>query len=131
MRGNPLLNLRLLSTDYILPIQFFDTATEGEGFMTPERWLMYACLEDALQNIRQGIHVAASVRKQRLAKEAETWIDDNDTTWPFSFIPICHQLHIEPNHIRRLVRDVHAGKRTMKFVRTIMRNKGLNPNISR
>lgn len=116
-----------VATDYVMPSQFFNATTETGSFWNSERRLMYACLEDALNQVRLG--KSPQVRKQHLAQESVAWIMSDDCTWPFAFLTICHHLHIEPDNIRRYVRLFLSSDIPMTKTRATARNKGLNPNI--
>ncbi len=61
---------------------------------------MRAVLEDAIDCLRKQSRKSGR-RAQRLAQEAEEWLFDNDQRWPFSFVNICHVLGIDPEYIRR------------------------------
>lgn len=101
-------NLRLVATDCVMPSQFFSAATESNHFWSSERRLMYACLQDAIHQVSTG-H-SGSIRQQRLATESAMWIFNDDASWPFAFIPICHHLHIEPSRLRALVKQIQTGR---------------------
>jgi hypothetical protein len=62
--------------------------------------LMCAVLDDALTCFQQQL-VRRGQRPQRLAREAEKWFFSDDTHWPFSFVNICVALGLEPEYIRR------------------------------
>lgn len=117
-------NSHLVATDYMMPSQFFNAATETDSFWNSERRLMYACLEDALNQV--SYERSPDRRKQHLAQESVAWIMSDDCTWPFAFLPICHHLHIEPDNIRQLVREAQSGKRIMRYTHTSPRLKRLN-----
>jgi len=65
----------------------------------PECQLLWAVLEEALDTYMKYAS-ATGRRGQRLFKEAEQWIFQDDYTWLCSFRNICHILELEPEYIR-------------------------------
>jgi hypothetical protein len=104
----------LFQPDTLLPTQFFDRSrrrSEHEG----ERRLMIAILEDAVDVYRKQAN-ARDERGRQLFAEAETWIEDGDRSWLFSFQNICDVLDIDADYLRRGLRawkmrahDVRCG----------------------
>jgi hypothetical protein len=98
----------LLSFIDVLPDQFYDLqASLIDG--RPEAELMRAILEDALLCFQKGL-VRQGRRVQRLAREAEEWLFNDDTCWPFSFVSICAVLGLAPEYIRRGLRRWSQGR---------------------
>jgi hypothetical protein len=62
--------------------------------------LMRAVLEDAIDCFQKQVRKSGR-RAQRLAREAEDWLFKDDQLWPFSFLNICHILGIDPDYLRR------------------------------
>jgi len=65
----------------------------------PECQLLWAVLEEALGTYMKYVS-ATDRRGQRLFKEAEQWIFQDDYRWLCSFRNICHILELEPEYIR-------------------------------
>jgi hypothetical protein len=65
----------------------------------PECQLLWAVLEEALGTYMKYAN-ATGRRGQRLFKESEQWIFQDDYTWLCSFRNICHILELEPEYIR-------------------------------
>ena len=76
---------------------------------------MLAILADAI-NIFQGCQSSGELPRGRLFREAEEWIFSSDERWPFSFVTVCDALGIEPQalrrHLRNLEREIRAGTRS-------------------
>ena len=92
----------IFQPDTLLPSQFFDRVrrrTEHDA----ERRLMIAVLEDAVDVYRKQAG-ARDARGQELFGEAETWIEDLDRTWLFSFQNICDVLDLDADYLRRGLR---------------------------
>ncbi len=75
----------------------------------PEAELMRAVLADALGCFQKGV-VHQGRRVQRLAREAEEWLFNDDSRWPFSFVSICAVLGLEPEYIRRGLKRWGQGR---------------------
>jgi hypothetical protein len=68
-------------------------------FLEPEKRLMLAILEDAVQCF-QNNGFAQSVRGRRIFQEAKKWIVDADRDWVFSFENVCEALGLNPAYVR-------------------------------
>ena len=76
----------------------------------PECRLLWAVLENAVAAYMKYT-TATSRRGKRLFREAEEWIWRDDPTWLCSFVSICHILGVEPDYVRRGLRnwrEVHS-----------------------
>jgi hypothetical protein len=78
--------------------QYFD-ALRRRIFLEPEKRLMLAILEDAVQCF-QNNGFAQSVRGRRIFHEARKWIVDADRDWIFSFENVCEALALNPAYVR-------------------------------
>ena len=83
----------------ILPSQYFDRF-QIDASLQPEKRLMLAVLEDAVGTF-QKYAVATGRRARRLFTESEEWFASDETSWPYSFLPICQALGLEPEYVRR------------------------------
>ena len=86
----------------VLPEQFFSLPSLHTN--RPEAALMRAVLEEAL-NCFQCQFQGDRENARRLGLEAETWFFNDDTSWPFAFVNICTILGINPDYIRRGLRQ--------------------------
>ena len=84
--------------DTVASAQYF--AHFGKGPLGPQERLMLAVLEDAIECF-QKYAGARDGKRERLFLEAEEWILERDSDWPFSFENICDILDLDPNYIRR------------------------------
>jgi hypothetical protein len=87
----------------VLPVQFSPSpsttkATHGVAA------LMHAILDDALDCWRKQF-LTSGQRAQRLAREAEEWFFSDNSDWPFSFVTICAALGLDPEYIRKGLRQ--------------------------
>jgi hypothetical protein len=90
---------RLVEPEILLPSQFFDRF-RGHSILEAERRLMVAVLEDAVSCF-QKYAGATRPRGRRLFQEAEDWLLEEDSSWPFSFESICSVLGISPEYFRQ------------------------------
>jgi hypothetical protein len=96
----------LFTPDTLLPSQFFDRLRRRSEY-DGERRLMLAVLEDAVDVYRKQLG-AQDTRGKNLFQDAETWIEDRDGSWLFSFENICDVLDIEPDYVRRGLHELKA-----------------------
>ena len=68
---------------------------------SPERMLAAAVLVDALLYVREHHN---KVGYQPEVTRDLAWIQSDDAEWPYSFVPLCHQLGLEPDFVRMVVR---------------------------
>ena len=87
----------LSEPDILTSHQYYDQETSG---CQPEKRLMSAVLLDAIECF-QKYPVLHDEYENRLFREAENWILDNDREWLFSFINICDALTIDPQYLRK------------------------------
>ena len=80
-----------------------------------ERTLLLAVLEDGVRCYQENIF-AASGKRHMLFDEAREWLFSDDADWFCSFVSICTLLNLEPNYIRRGLRqwEVQAYKAAQK-----------------
>ena len=89
--------------DTLLPIQYFE-AMRRKHLLPGEERLVLSVLEDAVECFMKCID--SSTRKgQRLFRDAEVWITLEDKKWVFSFDNVCETLNIDPNYLRRGLRE--------------------------
>ena len=83
--------------------------------LEPERTLLLAILEDGIRCYQENIHVSGGKRRT-LFEEARDWLFNDDTGWFCSFVSICTLLNLEPNYIRRGLRqwETRARKASQK-----------------
>ena len=72
--------------------------------LEPERILLLAILEDGVRCYQENLLVAGGKRRV-LFEEARDWLFSDDASWFCSFVSICTMLNLEPNYIRRGLRQ--------------------------
>ena len=87
----------------IVPAQMDDGIT-----WSPERMLAAAVLVDALLYVREH-HDKAGCQPE--VTQDLAWIQSNDTEWPYSFVSLCHQLSLDPDFVRMVVRGWLCGSK--------------------
>ncbi len=94
---------RLLIPDSITPGQYYEGA-RSDGAIRPIKRLMLAVLEDGLHCFQSYAGATRGVRRQ-IFVETEAWLSDRRADGPFSFETICHTLGIDPNFLRKGLRQ--------------------------
>jgi len=90
---------RELIPEAVLPEQFYGPR-RGVAHLQSQVALRCAVLDDAIKCYRKQF-VPHTRRERRLATEAEAWLFSDDDRWPFSFVNICRALGLEPEYLRR------------------------------
>jgi hypothetical protein len=76
--------------------------------LEPERTLLLAVLEDGIRCFQENLFASASKRRA-LFDEARDWLFSDDADWFCSFVSVCLLLNLEPNYIRRGLRQWEAN----------------------
>jgi hypothetical protein len=97
---------QLMGDDTGVTEQFFDTLRDH--YLTPERDLLIAILDDAISTYRKYRWARDPEGKDNF-REAEEWIMKGSDEWIFSFNSICALLGLAPDYIRRRLRDSNAS----------------------
>lgn len=85
--------------EFILPEQFFSTATESSSRWSGERRLLFAVLQDAVESFLRHRH-ATGRRSERIFREDKEWFWTQDRDDLCSFESICGHLNLDPDYIR-------------------------------
>ena len=78
--------------------------------LEPERTLLLAVLEDGIRCYQENLFATAGKRRA-LFDEAKVWRFSDDANWFCSFVSVCTLLNLEPNYIRRGLRQWEAQAR--------------------
>ena len=78
--------------------------------LEPERTLLLAVLEDGIRCFQENLF-AVNGKRRVLFDEAKEWLFSDDANWFCSFVSICTLLNLEPNYIRRGLREWEARER--------------------
>jgi hypothetical protein len=82
----------------------------------PECRLLWAVLQEAMETYMKYAS-AINPRDRRFFAEAEQWVMDNDPTWLFSFVSICHVLELNPDYLRAGLQRWRATSRAAEIRR--------------
>ena len=93
--------------DTTLGDQYFATFRRAEH-LEPEKALLMAILEDAIHCYRKYSAARDHAGRERF-REAEQWIMEEGDDWLFSFENVCELLGLDPQFIRRGVRELNAN----------------------
>ncbi|MBI2962454.1 MAG: hypothetical protein HYY35_01760 [Deltaproteobacteria bacterium] len=90
--------------DMVLPAQFF-AALREKGFVEGEKRLMAAVLTDAVDcYMKQAF--SSDGRGRQLFQDAEAWLFETESSrWFFSFVNICDVLGLDPEYLRRGLKE--------------------------
>ena len=78
--------------------------------LEPERILLLAILEDGVRCYQENLFVSGGKRRA-LFDEAKEWLFSDESNWFCSFVSICTMLNLDPNYIRRGLRQWEARAR--------------------
>ena len=98
--------VELIVGDTSLSEQDLSTFRRGEP-LEPEKALLIALLEDAVHEYRKYSRARDRDGQARF-QEAADWIMADDDTWIFSFRNVCELLGLDPEYVRRGVRESNA-----------------------
>ena len=98
----------LFEPDTLLPIQYFE-AMRRKHLLEGEKRLVMSVLEDAVECFMKCIDSSTNKGK-RLFRDAEEWINLEDRKWVFSFDNVCEMLDVNPDYLRRGLREWKVRK---------------------
>ncbi len=96
-------NFVFTGNDTTLRDQYFATFQRSEH-LEPEKALLMAILEDAIHCYRKDRAARDRAGRERF-REAEQWIMEEGDDWLFSFHNVCELLGLDPQFLRRGVRE--------------------------
>jgi hypothetical protein len=77
--------------------------------LEPEKKLMLAVLEDAIACF-QKYAFTRDRKGKMLFQEAEFWVQNTNSDWPFSFANVCETLVFDPDYLRQGLAKWKAAK---------------------
>ncbi|HXV83493.1 MAG TPA: hypothetical protein VEG60_26850 [Candidatus Binatia bacterium] len=102
----------LLQLDYLLPMQFLDTFQRAT-YLEPERVLMLAVLEDAIDSLQKHA-VGVAGKNKKLFDETISWVRTEDDDWLFSFNNVCDTVGLNPGRLRCALLEMAANNRVRR-----------------
>jgi hypothetical protein len=100
----------LFDPDPLVPAQYFERFRSKT--LAPEKRLMLAVLEDAVNCYQDNVS-ARSEKRKKLFEESQAWILAEHHDWFFSFENVCESLGIDPAYLRHGLLDVKKRKLRM------------------
>jgi len=94
----------LFTCGLLVPAQFFPPAQRSLVCWRGEQRLLFAVLQDAVACWFR-YRDAQTRRGRRLFGETDAWFASSDTGWLYAFERICEMLDLDPDYIRRGLRD--------------------------
>ena len=83
--------------------------TFRKSYLEPEQKLMLAVLDNAIACLQK--YAFTRDRKGKvLFQEAEYWVQDTNSDWPFSFANVCETLGFAPDYLRQGLGQWKAAK---------------------
>jgi len=83
--------------------------TFRKSYLEPEQKLMLAVLDNAIACFQK--YAFTRNRKGKvLFQEAEYWVQDTNSDWPFSFANVCETLGFDPDYLRQGLGQWKAAK---------------------
>jgi hypothetical protein len=98
----------LFQPDTLVTHQYLDTYRRQLP-LEPEQRLVFAVLEDGIHAFQDNFGAAHS-KKRRLFEDAKAWIFTDDNDWIFAFSSICLLLNLDPDYVRRGLRQWQAAR---------------------
>ncbi len=89
----------------VLLINEYLQVYQSKNANAPEMRLIAAVLEDAIACYLK-YYAAHTRRGKRICNEAAQWIFSREDDWLFGFDNICEMLRIDPDYIRRILRQI-------------------------
>lgn len=86
-----------------LPSQYADRHRRGAIELQPEKRLMLAVLEDAIETFRR-YRGARDAKGRALAADAADWLASDDEAWLYSYRRCCEAVGIDADYLRRGLR---------------------------
>src|SRR5215468_2563217 len=84
-------------------------ATDDYQFETSRKDLAAGIVKQAAADLRR-FHGATSAVEREFYLDAYRWLTADDSSWPFSFLNVCHLLNLAPETVREeLVGDMSLG----------------------
>jgi hypothetical protein len=86
-------------TDTLSLRHYFDS-WRGDGYLQPEKRLMFAVLQDAVDCFQNHKFEHRSKAASQFL-DTEGWIFRDDHEWPYSFVNICEAVGMDPDCLRK------------------------------
>ena len=96
----------IVGNDNDAPRRFFDTFRRSE-YLEPEKALLLALLEDAIHLFQKYRGARDRAGKEHF-REVNDWFMNEGEHWLFSFENVCDLLALDPDYVRRGLRESAA-----------------------
>jgi hypothetical protein len=109
-------------------------ASHTDNYERSQRELAAGVLKQAKQDLRR-FYGAVSTIERELYLDAYRWVMSDDSTWPFSFLPVCQLLNLVPEDVRQdLIGDLSLStfsRWVRHWARAVQRLQILLASVSR
>ena len=99
-------SLSIVGIDADAQQRYFDTFRRAE-YLEPEKVLLLAVLEDAVHCYRKFASARDHAGRAQFS-DAERWIMGGGNDWIFAFETVCQFLGLDPDYVRRGLRETAA-----------------------
>jgi len=93
----------LFQPDVLLGDQYLENFRRKVA-LEPEKALMLAVLDDGVRCFQDNLF-SENKKKRMLLEEAVEWLFSDDASWIFSFVSICAVMGLDPDYLRRGLRQ--------------------------
>jgi len=104
--------LKIGEADPAVAQQYLDSVRRTDP-LEPEIGLLMALLQDAISDYRKYAHARDRIGQKRFC-EADAWLMGSSDDWIFSFASVCEHLGLDPNYIRRGLREQREAESDSK-----------------
>ena len=94
---------KVVDADPAVTQQYLDATRRSER-LEPELALLSAILEDAIYDYRKYANANGCIARRRF-REVEGWLMGKNENWIFSFQSVCEHLGLDPDYVRRRLRE--------------------------
>lgn len=109
----------LLPQHVELPSQYADRHGASATQLQPEKALMLAVLEEAIETWKR-YRASNNTKARALAQDAADWISSDDESWLYAYRRVCEALGLEPDNLRRGLKawqDRHVAEEASPLIR--------------
>jgi len=93
---------------------------------TPEKRLVAAVFAEAIEDLKKG--PGADTFAETIYRDTRAWVASDDLSWPYGFVPLCHELDLDVETTREAVLAIVPSANHRRGVLT--RPHGVDPRPS-
>ena len=128
--GDPQCWMSLFEPDVLASARYYGRVLRAHR-PEAEKMLMFAVLEDAITCFQKGASASRGGSQARY-REAQDWLLNDNSDWPFSFEKICEALDLDPSYIRagllRWRQNAAAGRLKIRSFYIVRAGRNMRKN---